>query len=141
MALTSKTYPARESPLSTLGYVKTKNKKKTKKKTKKKEKEIEKMSQNTITQNSGYEGDPRRNNPPQYNLSPLLPQVEEQEGDEPPPVARGRATRRQPRYEARTEHLEQRIDTLTELVNTLVAVLGQNASNMTPAILPGDPSY
>ena len=113
LALTSKNYLARKSPLSTPGYVK-----------KKKKKEIEKMSQNTRTQNSSQEGDPRRNNPPQYNLSPFLPQLGEQEGDEPLPVARGRAARRQPRHEMRTEHLEQRIDTLTALVNTLVAALG-----------------
>ena len=34
------------------------------------------------------------------------------------------------------EHLEQRIDTLTELVNTLVAALGQNATNVALAIPP-----
>ena len=37
------------------------------------------------------------------------------------------------------ECLEQRIDTLTELVNTLVTGLGQNAANVTPAIPPGIP--
>ena len=81
------------------------------------------MSQNTRTQNSGQEADPRRNNPP-YNLRLLLPQAEEQEGDEPPPVAGRREMRRQPHRDARMERLEQRIDTLTKLVNTLVAALG-----------------
>ena len=65
--------------------------------------------------------------------------MKEQEGDEPPPVAERRATRRQPRRETRTEHLEQCIDTLTELVNTLVAALGQNTANVTPAIPLGIP--
>ena len=97
------------------------------------------MSQNTRTYNSGQEGDLRRNNPLPYNLHPLQPQIEEQEGDEPPRVARRRMTRRQPRCETRTESLEQRIDTLTELVNTLVIALGQNAANVTPAIPPGIP--
>ena len=60
--------------------------------------------------------------------------MKEQEGDEPPPVAERRATRCQPRRETRTKHLEQRINTLTELVNTLVAALGQNAANVTHAI-------
>ena len=77
--------------------------------------------------------------PPQYNLCPFLPQVEEQEGDEPLPMARGRAARRQPRCDARTECLEQRIDTLTELINTLVVALGQNAANMTPVVPLGIP--
>ena len=86
------------------------------------------------TQNSDQEGDPRRNNPQQYNLRPLLPQVEEQEGDEPPPMARIRVARRQPHRETRTECLEQCIDMLIELVNTLVTALGQNAANVTPAI-------
>ena len=97
------------------------------------------MSQNTITQNSGQEGDPRRNNPPQYNLRPLLPQVGEQEGDEPPPVVKRRAARRQPLRETGMELFEQRIDTLTELVNTLVAALDQNAANVTPVIPLGIP--
>ena len=57
-------------------------------------------------------------------------------GDKPPPVAKRRTTRPQPqpRRETRTECLEQRIDTLTELINTLVTALGQNAANVTPAI-------
>ena len=97
------------------------------------------MSQTTRTQNSGEEGNPRRNNPPQYNLRPLLPQVEEQEGNEPPPVARRRLERHQPCRETKMEHLEQHIDTLTQLVNTLVAALDQNAANMTPVIPPGIP--
>ena len=84
--------------------------------------------------NSGQEGDLRRNKPPPYNIRPLQPQVEEQEGDEPLPVARRRTTRHQPRRETRTERLEQRIDTLTELVNMLVATPGQNAANATPVI-------
>ena len=46
-------------------------------------------------------------------------------------------TRHQPHCETRTERLEQRIDTLTELVNTLVTTLGQNEANATPAIPPG----
>ena len=37
------------------------------------------------------------------------------------------------------ERLEQCIDTLTELVNTLVAALGQNVTSMAPAILLGVP--
>ena len=45
----------------------------------------------------------------------------------------------QPRCETRMECLEQSIDTLIELVNTLVAALGQNAANVTPAIPPGIP--
>ena len=65
--------------------------------------------------------------------------MEEQEGDEPPPMARRRTTKHQPHRETRTKHLEQRIDTLTELVNTLVTTLGQNAANATPAIPPGIP--
>ena len=81
--------------------------------------------------------DQRRNNPPQYDLSPFLPQVEEQEGDEPPPMARRRAARCQPRHETRTECLEQRIDMLTELVNTLVVALGQNMANVAPTIPSG----
>ena len=97
------------------------------------------MSQNTRAQNSGQEGDLKRNNPPQYNLRLLPPQVEEQEGDEPPSVARRRTTRHQPRREMRTERLEQRIDMLIELVNMLVTALGQNAANVTPAIPPGIP--
>ena len=95
------------------------------------------MSQNTRAQNSGQEGDLRRNNPPPYNLRPFQPQVKEQEGDEPPLMARRRTTRHQPRRETRIEHLEQRIDKLTELVNTLVTNLGQNAANVTHAIPPG----
>ena len=97
------------------------------------------MSQNTRAQNSGQEGELRRNNPPQYNLRPLLPQVEEQEGNKPPSVARRRTTRHQPRRETRTKCLEQRIDTLTDLVNTLVTALGQNATNATPTIPLGIP--
>ena len=92
------------------------------------------MSQNTRAQNSSQKGDLIRNNAPQYNLRPLLPQVEEQEGDEPPLVARRRVTRHQSCRETRTERLEQRINTLTELVNTLVIALSQNAANVTPAI-------
>ena len=65
----------------------------------------------------------------------LLPhQVEEQEGDEPPPVVERRVARSQPRREMQTKHLEQSIDTLTKLVSTLVAALGQNAANVAPAI-------
>ena len=48
-------------------------------------------------------------------------------------------TSRQPHREKRTKHLEQRIDMLTELVNTLVMALGQNAANVTPTIPPGIP--
>ena len=97
------------------------------------------MSQNTKTHNSGQEGGSRRNDPPPYNLRPLQPQEEEQEGNEQPPMARRQKTRRQPRRETRTERLEQRIDMLTELVNTLVTALDQNAANATPAIPPGIP--
>ena len=76
---------------------------------------------------------------PQYNLRPFLPQVEEQEGEEPPCVVGRRAVRHQPRCETRTEHLEQRINTLTELVNTLVTALGQNATNVALTIPSGIP--
>ena len=41
--------------------------------------------------------------------------------------------------ETRMERLEQRIDTLTELVNTLVVALGQKAANMALAIPLGIP--
>ena len=98
---------------------------------------LKKMSQNTRTQNSGPEADPRRNNPPPYNLRPLLHQMEEQEDDEPLLVARRRVARCKPRCDARTEHLEQRIDMLTELVNTLVTTFCQNAAHVAPAIPPG----
>ena len=37
----------------------------------------------------------------------------------------------------RTEHLEQRIDMLTELVSTLVVAFDQNATNVAPAISLG----
>ena len=37
------------------------------------------------------------------------------------------------------ECVEQCLDTLTELVNTLVAALGQNVANVAPAIPPGIP--
>ena len=94
------------------------------------------MSHNTRTHNSGQDVDQRRNNPPQYNLLPLCPQVEEQEGDELPPLAERRVARSQPRRETRTECLEHRFDTLTELVSILVATLGQNAANVAPAIPP-----
>ena len=97
------------------------------------------MSQNTKAQNSSQNADPRRNNPPQYSLRPLHPQVEEQEGGELPPMVERRAARHQPRHEMRMKRLEQRIDTLTELVNTLVAALGQNATNVAPSIPLGIP--
>ena len=97
------------------------------------------MTQNTRNQNNSQDADPRRNNPPQYNLRPLCLQVEEQEGDKLPPVVERRTTRRQPCRDMRTERLEQRIDTLTKLVNTLVAALGQTATNVTPTIPPGIP--
>ena len=60
--------------------------------------------------------------------------MEEQEGDEPAPVAGRRAARRQPHHETRTERLDQCINTLTELVNTLLAMLGQNTANVAPVI-------
>ena len=41
--------------------------------------------------------------------------------------------------ETRTRCLEQRIDALIELVNTLVIALGQKADNATPAIPLGIP--
>ena len=65
--------------------------------------------------------------------------MEEQEGDKPPLVAGRRPARHQPRRETKTERLEQCIDTLTELVNTLVAALGQNTTNVTPTIPLGIP--
>ena len=39
----------------------------------------------------------------------------------------------------RMESLEQHLDMLTELVNTLVAALGQNAANVSLAIPPRIP--
>ena len=96
------------------------------------------MSQNTRTQNSGHDADPRRNNLPQYNPHHLCPQVEEQESDEPPPIVERSVARRQPHFETRTERLEQRIDKLTELVNMLIAALGQNATNVAPIIPPAN---
>ena len=54
-------------------------------------------------------------------------------------MVRRRTTRHQPCREMRTGCLEQCIDALTELVNTLVTALGQNAANATPAILSGIP--
>ena len=65
--------------------------------------------------------------------------MEEQEGDELPPVVERRVARRQPLCEMRMEHLEQCLDTLTELTSTLVVALGQNAANVAPAIPPGIP--
>ena len=65
--------------------------------------------------------------------------MEEQKGGEPPRVVGGKVARRQPRCETRIEHLGQRIDTLTELVNTLATVLGQNVASVAPAIPPGIP--
>ena len=97
------------------------------------------MSQNTRTQNSGQDANPRRNNPSQYNLRPLRPQVEEQEGNEPLPAVERRAARHQSHRETKIEHLEHHIDTLTELVNTLVAVLGRNTANMALVIPPRIP--
>ena len=44
-----------------------------------------------------------------------------------------------PRCETRMERLEQRIDTLTELVGALLVALGQNAANAAPAIPLGIP--
>ena len=92
------------------------------------------MSHNTRTHNSGQDVDQRRSNPSQYNLRPLHPQVEEQQGDELPPVAERKATRCQPRREMRTKCLEHHLDTLTKLVSTLVMTLGQNAVNVASAI-------
>ena len=63
--------------------------------------------------------------------------MEEQEGDEPPPMVERRAAT--PRHETRIERLEQHMNTLIELVNTLVAALGQNTANVAPAIPPGIP--
>ena len=62
--------------------------------------------------------------------------MEEQEDDDLPPVVERNAARRQPHREMRTERIEQRIDTLTELVSTLVATLGQNEGNVALAIPP-----
>ena len=60
--------------------------------------------------------------------------MEEQEDDELPPLAERRAARCQPLRETRIERLEHHLDMLTELVSTLVAVLGQNAVNVALAI-------
>ena len=65
--------------------------------------------------------------------------MEEQEGDELPPLAERRGARCQPCCEMRMEHLKHCLDTLIELVSTLAATLGQNVANMAPAILPGIP--
>ena len=100
---------------------------------------VENMRNNIRTHNSGQDADPRRNNSPQYNLRPLRPQVEEQGGDELPPVVERRAARRQPHDETKMERLEQCLDTLTELFSTLIAALGQIATNVAPAIPPGIP--
>ena len=97
------------------------------------------MSHNRRTHNNGQNADLRRNNPTQYNLHPIYPQVEEQEGDELPPVVERRVARHQPHCEMRMEHLEQCLDTLTELTSTLVVALGQNAANVALAILLGIP--
>ena len=97
------------------------------------------MSHNTRTNNSDQDAEPRRNNPPQYNLYLLHPQVKEQEGDELPPVVERRVARRQPRLERRTKHLKQRFDTPTELINILVTTLGQNMANVASTIPPGIP--
>ena len=69
--------------------------------------------------------------PPQYNICPLRPQVEEQEGNEPPPAVEKRV----PRRETKIEYP----DTLTELVNTLVVVLGRNAANVALVVPQGIP--
>ena len=45
-----------------------------------------------------------------------------------------RAAIRQLRSETKAKRLKQHIDTLTELVNTLVATLGQNSANVTPLL-------
>ena len=63
--------------------------------------------------------------------------MEEQEGNELPPVVERKVVRHQPRCETSMERLEQRLDTLTELVSTLVAALGQNAANVAFAIPRG----
>ena len=65
--------------------------------------------------------------------------MEEQEGDKLPPVVERRLVRHQPHCETRTECLEQCFNILTKLVRTLVAALGQNASNVAPAIPLGIP--
>lgn len=93
------------------------------------------MSHTTRTHNSGQDTDQRRNNPSQYNLRPLLPQVEEHEGDEL--IGKRMEARRQSLHETRAECLEHCFDTLTELVSTQVTALGQNAANMALAILLG----
>ena len=97
------------------------------------------MSQNIRTHNSGQEGGSRRNNPPPYNLHPLQPQEEEQKGNKQPPMARRQMTRRQPRREKRTECLEQRIDTLTELVDTLVTAWAKTQPTRPLPSLRGSP--
>ena len=94
------------------------------------------MIHNTRTYNGGQDDEERRNNPPQYNLCPLRLQMKEREGYELLPLAERRAAGCQPHREMRTEHLKHRLDTLTELVNTLVTALGQNIVNVAPAIPP-----
>ena len=67
---------------------------------------------------------------PSIQLTPSPPQVEEQEGDEPLSVVERKVARRQPHCKTRMECLEQCIDTLTELISTLVVALGQNVFNV-----------
>ena len=73
---------------------------------------------------------------PQYNICPLRPPVEEQEGDELPLVVERRAARHQPCHETRKARLKQYFDELTELVSTLVVALDQNAAIVAPTIPP-----
>ena len=97
------------------------------------------MSHNTITHNNGQDTEEKRNNPPQYNLRPLRPQVEEREGEELPPLTKRRVAKCQPRREMRTKCLEHRLNTLTALGSTLVVALGQNTTNVALAIPLGIP--
>ena len=124
LALTSKLIclSSKKLPLSTLFHIKKKKRAKT----------LElKIVAKKVTRGE--------TTPPQYNLRPLFPQVEEQKGNKTPPVAWRRPARHQPHRQKKTESLEQLIDTLTKLLNTLVVSLGQNAANVTPAIPPGIP--
>ena len=65
--------------------------------------------------------------------------MEEQEGDKLPLVLEKRVARWKPHHETRMKHLDQCLDTLFELFSTLVAALGQNATNVALAIPPRIP--
>ena len=65
--------------------------------------------------------------------------MEEREGKKLPPLTERGAARGQPHRETRRKCLEHRLDTLIELVKTLVTPLGHNTANVAPAIPLGFP--